>query len=339
MTPPTAEGSAEGLWTLREGAGPLLAVAIHDGHDLRPEVAKLMALSEEARLREEDPFTGAWTKMAGSRLVACRSRFEVDLNRPRERAVYIRPEDAWGLRVWQDEPAADLVERSLEEYDAFYRQLRQVIDRIVARRGHAVVFDLHSYNHRRAGPGARFDSQAKHPDVNIGTGTMHRARWAPVIDRVIAELKSCDYLGRQLDVRENVKFLGGALSRWVHETYPNTVCSIAIEFKKFFMDEWSGQLYVDIHRSVLDLLKSLGSAVVEELASLAPAEGEAEGPVRVDEPQAETDYGQFMAGLWSCPECHLEVLPRELMQLGAERPFRCADCGTELTYHDGTASS
>ena len=45
----------------------------------------------------------------------------------------------------------------------------------------------------------------------------------------------------RLDVRENVCFRGGEMSRWIHATYPDSVCSIAIEFKKFFMDEWTGE--------------------------------------------------------------------------------------------------
>ncbi len=40
------------------GKGPIVATAIHNGHDVRPEVRELLAISEEDRLREEDPFTG-----------------------------------------------------------------------------------------------------------------------------------------------------------------------------------------------------------------------------------------------------------------------------------------
>ena len=64
---------------------------------------------------------------------------------------------------------------------------------------------------------------------------------------------------------ENVKFRGGQLSRWVGEKYPETGCSLAIEFKKFFMDEWTGQLYPVEHQRVLEALKSTMSGVLEEL--------------------------------------------------------------------------
>jgi N-formylglutamate amidohydrolase len=256
-------------YSVTEGEGPLVAVALHDGHALRPEVAALTALPEEERLREEDPFTAAWTAVAPTRLVALRSRFEVDLNRPRAKAVYRRPADAWGLPLWRRDPPDELVERSLSQHDAFYAEARRVLDGIAAREGRFVVLDLHSYNHHRAGPDAPFEPQSTHPDVNIGTGSMDRARWARIVDRLMAELSGCDDLGRRLDVRENVKFQGGAFVRWVHETYPEVGCAVAMEHKKFFMDEWTGELYPAVHAGILRLLRSAAAAVREELAAQA----------------------------------------------------------------------
>jgi hypothetical protein len=69
-------------WQKVESDSPLVATAIHDGHDLRDEVAGLIALDKKERLREEDPFTGIWTDVAETRLIARRSRFEMDLNIP-----------------------------------------------------------------------------------------------------------------------------------------------------------------------------------------------------------------------------------------------------------------
>ena len=79
------------FWQFESGDSPILAVASHDGHALREELQGNCALSEEERLREEDPFTGRWTSVAPTRMIALHSRFEVDLNRPRDKAVYLRP--------------------------------------------------------------------------------------------------------------------------------------------------------------------------------------------------------------------------------------------------------
>lgn len=229
-------------WTItHEGASPLLAVALHDGHLMREDTLKHIALSDTERLREEDPFTGGWTEVAETRVVVHRSRFECDLNRPRDRAVYVVPADAWGLNVWQSPLNADLVAESVALHDAFYADVRALLDDL-SERGPFIVYDIHSYNHRRDGRRALPADPVANPEVNIGTGTMlDRTRWAAVISRFMSDLRGFDYLGRQLDVRENVKFMGGYFARWVHATYPETGCVLSIEFKKFFMDEWTGE--------------------------------------------------------------------------------------------------
>lgn len=255
-------------WQQTEGHGPLVATAIHAGHAVRNNLRKHLAIDQASRLREEDPFTDEWTVITPTRVVALRSRFEVDLNRPREKAVYRRTEDAWGLNVWKGELLDAAITESLAEYDAFYEAMRDLLKRVERHCGHFVVFDLHSYNHRRGGPEAPPADEAENPQVNVGTGTMDRTRWAPVVDRFIADLWAYDSPGGQLDVRENVRFRGGYFSRWVHETFPQTGCALAIEFKKFFMDEWTGEADRDLVQAIGDALRSTTQGVLEQLRSL-----------------------------------------------------------------------
>jgi hypothetical protein len=245
-----------------------VAVAIHHGHSVRDEVARHLALDEDGRLREEDPFTGDWTAMAPTRIVALRSRFEVDLNRPREKAVYRTPEDAWGLKVWKDKVPEEVFERSLSEYDAFYSHMHELLEKIVSESGRFVVFDLHSYNHRREGPDAPAADPAKNPQVNLGTGSMDRTRWGSLVDRFIQELGAFDFPGGRLDIRENVKFRGGHFPTWVHQVFPKTGCALAIEFKKFFMDEWTGKPDQGLLRSIGAALHAVVPGVLEELGRL-----------------------------------------------------------------------
>jgi N-formylglutamate amidohydrolase len=256
------------IWYIHEGNTPLVATAIHTGHEIRGEVAKHLILSESDRLREEDPFTSTLATVAQNRLIVFRSRFEIDVNRPREKACYIRPEDAWGLHLWKQQLPKEVIERSLEEYDAFYAEVKRFFTDLERRFGQFVVFDVHSYNHLRDGPDRPPAGPEKNPEVNVGTGTMDRERWAAIVDRFMADLRSFDFLGRHLDVRENVKFKGGQFSRWIHETFPETGCAIAIEFKKFFMDEWTGKLYHEQFDAIKGALKSTVSGVLEELLNL-----------------------------------------------------------------------
>ena len=250
---------------LGEGNGSVLAVAIHNGHDLREEVAGIMALDDAARFREEDPYTGAWATIVSNRIVVYRSRFEVDLNRPRDRAVYLKPEDAWGLEVWQTQPSRGLVERSLARYDGFYVQLHHLCSRMEKEYGCFVVLDLHSYNHRRQGPlGVPADSDGN-PEINVGTGTMMREQWASLVDRFIDDLRGFDFFGRHLDVRENVKFYGGQLPRYVHDQFPRSGCALAVEVKKFFMDEWSGTVDGMQLKGIREALRGTIPGILEEL--------------------------------------------------------------------------
>ncbi|SNC73360.1 N-formylglutamate amidohydrolase [Kytococcus aerolatus] len=216
----------------------LVATAIHGGHDLRPQVAEAMVLAEDVRRREEDPYTDVIGAGTPTQVLVHRSRFEMDLNRPRESAIYRRPEDAWDLEIWRDtELAPELVEESLAQYDAFYAELGEQLDRLAAR-GPFVVYDVHSYNHRREGADAEPAPADENPEVNLGTGTVD-ARWRSVVDAFTRSLAAQEVGGHQLDVRENVKFEGRALSWFVHERYPETGVCLALEFKKTFMDEWT----------------------------------------------------------------------------------------------------
>ena len=189
------------LWTFVGGAGPIIATAIHDGHDMRPEVAEITKISDKTRLREEDPYTGRWVDVADTRIVAHRSRFEIDLNRPRDKAVYIEPDDCWGLDIWHQKPSDEIVDRSLEQYDAYYSLLKKHLIETRERLGKFVVLDIHSYNHRRSGPEAPPERSENNPQVNIGTGSLTNKMWRPLVDRFIDDLRSFDFLGGTLDVR------------------------------------------------------------------------------------------------------------------------------------------
>ena len=263
------------IWDIELGEGPLVATAIHDGTDVREDVRRCMSLDEAVRRREEDPFTAEWTRPAPVRVIGTRSRFEVDLNRPREKAVYRTPEDCWGLRLWDGELPDELAATSLMEYDAFYAMLGEVYSGQADRYGRFVVFDLHSYNHRRGGPDGPVADEALNPQVNIGTGTMRdRSRWAGIIDRFVHDLRRFDFPTGKLDVRENVRFRGGEHARWAHDTFPDSACVLAIEVKKFFMDEWTGE-FDRVHLNAIKrALKSTVWGIYEELVRLGLAEQE-----------------------------------------------------------------
>ena len=253
------------LLEIERGNGPLFATSIHAGHAIRDSLHPELALSDAERLREEDPFTELWAAVCPNRVVVRRSRFEVDLNRAPTQALYKKPEDAWGLRVWRAPLSDASIAETMREYRAYYATVLEILEDLEREYGRFVVLDLHSYNHRREGALAPPADPRQNPDINVGTGSMDRARWGHLVDRFIADLGAQSVLGRRLDVRENVRFQGGYLSRWVHDHFPVTGCALAIEVKKFFMDEWTGQPETAALTAIQAALAATLPGLLEEL--------------------------------------------------------------------------
>ncbi len=228
-------------WTIHRGASPIIGTAIHDGHHVRDDVVSKMTVAEDERLREEDPFTAMMIGDLRNQIIVHRSRFEVDLNRPRESAVYLRPEQAWGMKIWRKTPSRATLESCLVVHDAYYSMLETYLRGVVAQYGSFVVLDVHSYNHLRDGPTAKATHPDIAPEINIGTFSIDRNRWNPIVEAFTSFARDFDFLGRRLDVRENIAFQGrGEQTRFIHQQFRSNGCAIAIEFKKFFMDEWTG---------------------------------------------------------------------------------------------------
>jgi N-formylglutamate deformylase len=250
---------------LGDWSGQLIATAIHVGHELRPEFAAELVLPEPDRLREEDPHTDEIGALIPARVVVHRSRFEVDLNRKRDQSVYRTAQEAWGLDLLRNSPLDEsLVTGSLEVYDAFYAELGRRLD-AVAERGPFVMLDIHSYNHRRGGADAAAALAEENPEVNVGTGSLDRARFGSVVDAFMTSLEAAGTSSGPLDVRENIRFRGRQLAAWTHARYPDRAVVLALEFKKTFMDEWTGE--VDRAR-VDELARALGRTLPALEASL-----------------------------------------------------------------------
>jgi N-formylglutamate deformylase len=238
---------------------PLIATAIHDGHDVHHAVLPYMKLQEYDRFREEDPYTALMADLPVNQVVVQVSRFQTDLNRPREKAIYLRPEDAWGLQVWNQRVPDTVKELSYRFYDDFYEAMHRLISGLVRKYGRFIVLDIHSYNHRRESP-QQAASVEDNPEINIGTGHNHR-EWNALSERFIRFLSHTTINGNRPDVRENIKFRGGGFAQWVNTHFGNYGCVLSVEWKKTFMDEWTGRLYpahlADIRQALLASLPCL----------------------------------------------------------------------------------
>lgn len=250
-------GTIDTWWTMRRGTSPVVGTAIHDGHALPPGFEAIMAIGDEERTREEDPYTEVFIRDIPNRIVVHHSRFAVDLNRGREVAVYLKSEQAWGLQVFSQPPSPDMIRRALHIHDRYYQDLRRFLREVERQFGRFVVLDIHSYNHRRAGPDAPAASADLMPEINIGTFSMDRPRWAHVVDPFMERLRAFEFRGRAMDVRENISFQGrGEQTRFIHSEFPTSGCAIAIELKKFFMDEWTGEADLEALDAIRAMIRS-----------------------------------------------------------------------------------
>lgn len=236
------------------GKSNILCTAIHNGHELSDITEKNMALDEAERFYEEDPHTSFFTEICDNRVIVNYSRFEVDLNRPLDRAYYQTPEHAWGLSVRKNFSSEER-DHSLKEYIEFYENISKAVQELIAQHERIFIFDLHSYNHQRKGKGMPFDDPQKNPEIILGTNNMPE-EWHYLVTEIREHLTEEDYFGRSIDARINVKFPGGHFTRWLHNRFPGNVVCLALEFKKIFMDEWTGEVDWNKARRLREILGS-----------------------------------------------------------------------------------
>ena len=211
------------------------ATAIHASSRIRDKLYPKLKISPEDRLREEDPGTEKFLESFPIQVIAADSRYEYDINREESRAIY---DIAWGVEVWEESPNETEKKISLAKHAEFHRLMDIIARYLIRLKGYGIIFDYHSFNYRRT-PG---EPDTK-PDINIGTGPVNRGRFGDKIDNFISHLKDITVNGRHLRVAENEIFSGGYLSRRLSSGYYDNILVLAIEFKKIYTDEWTGEIF------------------------------------------------------------------------------------------------
>lgn len=236
----TAKGSAEFKFL---GPAGHAGVALHAGHDVRPEVAENMKISPADRRREEDPHTEAFLQTFPIQIVARYSRFEYDPNRPPQSAVYTTPDTCWDLDVWHRPQTEAEKAESLAKHQELHGLMDIVTDYMLQNHRYGILFDLHSYNYQRQGP-VEWHVDPK-PVINLGTGPVNREIFGECLEDFMTRLQTFSLNDRKTYVAENEIFKGGHLSRRLSRNNYDRLLVLAIEFKKVFMNELSGELYPD----------------------------------------------------------------------------------------------
>lgn len=234
---------------------PLFGLAVHAGHRVREELLSKMAIEEEDRKYEEDQYIEEFISEMPLQMIALDSRFEYDLNLPRNQAVYLKPFQSWGKKVWFNPPTKDELEISDQKYDEFHELMNFFLEELQKQHKKVVVFDVHAYNFNRPNQAQR----NSFPLFDLGTSSLDQKKYRKHIDFVLSELGKITLPGVDTLVKENELFKGdGAIATSIMSNHPDAFV-VSLITKKIFMDEKTG-------KGNPNLIKGLASHIHEVAA-------------------------------------------------------------------------
>ncbi|MEM9143011.1 MAG: N-formylglutamate amidohydrolase [Bacteroidota bacterium] len=219
---------------------PYLCAAVHDGHQFRKALWDICLHTEYERWYEEDPCTKAMVQSHPIVLAGCDSRFEYDLNRAPDTAIY---EDAWGKRLWKRSLPEQERTTSLHKHQQFYKVVHALVGKLEEMHGKALVIDMHSYNWKR------WDRTV--PTWNLGTQNIDNPRFGDLARSWRKKLGTIQLPhGIPSSSKINDTFKGnGYFLKYITQNFKNTLV-LATEIAKVYCDEHSGILYPEVVRAV-----------------------------------------------------------------------------------------
>ena len=220
--------------------------AVHNGHQFRKELWDNCLHTEYERWFEEDPETKEMVKSNPIVIAGCDSRFEYDLNRAPETAIY---EDAWGKKLWKNPLPKNQKIKSLQKHTNFYKVVHALIAKLEKKFGVCIVYDMHSYNWKRW--------TREVPTWNLGTGNIDNNRfgneiesWRAILEKtpLPSNIKSTSLI--------NDTFQGnGYFLKYITQNFNNTLV-LATEIAKIYCDELAQIMYPEVVAAVEKYLKT-----------------------------------------------------------------------------------
>jgi hypothetical protein len=174
---------------------------------------------------------------ADSFVTVRQSLFDTDLNRPRPQASTTKPARE-PSDFWHADPPSEVAAPSFACHDAFYAQMRILIEGLLREHGKLLVLDIHSFNYRDDAGAA---GKEQPPDIDLGVTECNGHRWGRMVNQFADALQAHPVCGRRLRVTRNERCpRGGYFPQWVRHQFDDRVCVVTLRYKKFFMEEWSG---------------------------------------------------------------------------------------------------
>ena len=215
---------------------PYVCGAVHDGHQFRKDLWEKCAHTEYERWYEEDPMTHQIIKNQPIVIAGRDSRFEYDLNRDPENAIY---DDAWGKPLWKEPLTAEEKAVSLKKHENFYKVVSALIATLERKFGCCIVYDMHSYNWKR------WDREV--PTWNLGTSNVDNDKYENSVKdwrEQLSEIKLPE--GIPTTAKINDTFQGnGHFLKFITNNFNNTLV-LATEVAKIYCDESNGIIYPEV---------------------------------------------------------------------------------------------
>jgi len=224
---------------------PYVCGAVHDGHQFRKELWGKCLHTEYDRWFEEDPCTKEFVKTHPIVIAGCDSRFEYDLNRDPENAIY---EDAWGKKLWKTPLNDSELKKSIAKHTAFYAVVNTLIKKLEEKFIAVVVYDIHSYNWKR------WDREV--PVINLGTSNIDNQRFGDCVENWRDSLSKIK-LPYQIETTSKINdtFQGnGYFLKFITQNFKNTLV-LATEFKKIYCDELQKVIYPEVVSAIENQLQ------------------------------------------------------------------------------------
>jgi len=225
---------------------PYICGAVHDGHQFRKELWGKCLHTDYERWYEEDPETKNMVNSHPILIAGCDSRFEYDLNRTPEEAIF---DTAWGKQLWKEPLSQEQRKRSLRKHSAFYEVVYALVSKIEEKFGIAIVYDMHSFNWKR------WDRVV--PTWNLGTSNIDNDRFGNAVESWRKSLSEMNLPGEIKSTSKiNDTFQGnGYFLKFITQNFKNTLV-LATEIAKVYCDENQQILYPEVVAAVERELRS-----------------------------------------------------------------------------------
>jgi len=226
---------------------PYVCGAVHDGHQFRKDLWDNCLHSEYDRWYEEDPETKNMVISHPILISGRDSRFEYDLNRDPENAVF---DTAWGKQLWKNPLPEEEKANSLQKHANFYKVVKALISKIEEKFGVCVVYDMHSYNWQR------WDREV--PTWNLGTSNIDNNRFGEQVEswrQMLASIELPNNIKQTAKVNDTFQGNGYFL-KFITNTFENTLV-LATEIAKVYCDEYKQVIYPEVVAAVEQQLEAL----------------------------------------------------------------------------------